>query len=147
MTAGKLLNDFRHHDGPVTTAEFHPSEFLLTSGSADRLVVIITRRVSREGAWAPPPLEIEKQKKKKGHQSKFKAISPIFCYFFTRKYHLLSYFLSWPPPPPEKMKSKKKKAFRFWAPPPIRIPGHAPDHYDDNNRVHMCAGVTKGAFP
>ena len=36
LTAGKLLNNFRHHDGPVTTAEFHPSEFLLTSGSADK---------------------------------------------------------------------------------------------------------------
>ena len=23
------------------------------------------------GAWAPPPLEIEKQKKKKGHQNKY----------------------------------------------------------------------------
>ena len=72
------------------------------------------RRVSRggaQGAWAPP-LEIEKQKKKKkkkGHQSKYYAISPIFCYFFSRKYHFLSYFLSWAPPPPEKLKSKKKK--------------------------------------
>ena len=28
----------------------------------------------------PPPLEIKKQKKK-SHQSKFEAISPIFCYF------------------------------------------------------------------
>ena len=35
------------------------------------------------------------------------AISPIFCYFFSRKYHFLSYFLSWAPP--EKLKSKKKK--------------------------------------
>ena len=50
----------------------------------------------------PPPLEIEKQKKKKkkGHQTKFKVILPIFCYFFSRNYHLLSYFLSWAPPPP-----------------------------------------------
>ena len=60
----------------------------------------------------PPPLEIEKQKK--GHQSKFSAISPIFCYFFSRKYYFLSYFL-------EKQKKEKKQlknAFRFWAPPP-----------------------------
>ena len=66
----------------------------------------------------PPPLEIEKQKKK-GHQSKFKAISPIFCYFFSRKYHLI-YFLSWAPPP-EKLKSKKKinkkKGFQILGPP------------------------------
>ena len=50
----------------------------------------------------PPPLEIEKpkkkKKKKKGHQSKFEAILPIFCYFFGRKSNFLSYFLSRPPP-------------------------------------------------
>ena len=44
----------------------------------------------------PPPLEIEKQKK--GHQSKFKAISPIFCQFFSRKYHFLCYFFELGPP-------------------------------------------------
>ena len=32
-----------------------------------------------------------------------------------------------PPSKSEKQKKKKKKAFRFWAPPPLRIPGHAPD--------------------
>ena len=47
------------------------------------------------GGGAAPPHEIEKQKK--SHQSKFKTISPIFCYFFSRKYHLLCYFLSWAP--------------------------------------------------
>ena len=62
----------------------------------------------RQGAWTPPPLEIEKQKKKKkkGHQGKFSAISPIFCYFCSLKYHFLSSFLSWAPPP-EKFKKKK----------------------------------------
>ena len=45
------------------------------------------------GGPDPPPPEIEKQKK--GHQSKFEASSPIFGYFFNRKYH----FRSWAPPP------------------------------------------------
>ena len=47
------------------------------------------------GGLGPPPLEIEKQKK--GHQSKFEASSPIFGYFFSRKYHFLTHFLSWAP--------------------------------------------------
>ena len=47
------------------------------------------------GKGPAPLLEIEKQKK--GHQSKFEAISPIFCYFFSRKYHFLYYFVSWAP--------------------------------------------------
>ena len=55
------------------------------------------------GGARPPPPEIEKQKK--SHQSKFKAISPIFCYFCSRKYHFLCYFLS--TAPLEKLKSKK----------------------------------------
>ena len=65
----------------------------------------------------PPPLEIKKQTKKKGHQSKFEASSPIFGYFFSRKYHFLTHFLSWATPPPKILKSKKKKAFRFCPPP------------------------------
>ena len=50
------------------------------------------------GGGAAPPLEIEKQKKMKGHQSKFEASSPIFGYFFGRKYNFLTHFLSWAPP-------------------------------------------------
>ena len=51
-----------------------------------------------QGACAPPPLEIEKQKKViKGNFNY--AISPIFCYYFSRKYHFLCYFLSCPPTP------------------------------------------------
>ena len=46
-----------------------------------------------KGLPPPPPLEIEKQKNK---------------YFFSRKYHFLTYFLSWDPTP-EILKSKKKK--------------------------------------
>ena len=45
------------------------------------------------GGLHGPPLKNEKQKKKKkkkGHQSKYQATSPIFCYFFSRKYHFLS---------------------------------------------------------
>ena len=82
---------------------------------------IVHRCVYRGGGPkgpGPPPLEIDKQKKKKkGHQSKFKAILPIFCYFFSRKYHLLSYFLSYIS---EKLKSKKKKkkGFHILPPPP-----------------------------
>ena len=30
------------------------------------------------------------------------------------------------PGPPLEIEKQKKKAFRFWAPPPLRIPGHAP---------------------
>ena len=55
-----------------------------------------------KGPAPPPTLEIEKQKKKKSHQGKFSAILLIFCYIlllFSRKYHVLSYFLSWTPPP------------------------------------------------
>ena len=36
LTAGKLLNDYSLHTGPVTCTTFHPNEFLLASGSADR---------------------------------------------------------------------------------------------------------------
>ena len=92
--------------------------------------VCIQARVQGGGARGlPPPLEMEKQKKKskkKGHQSKFEAISPIFCYFFSRKYNFLSYFLSWAPPPPKKAKKKKKGFQILGPPPPLRIPGHAP---------------------
>ena len=49
-----------------------------------------------EGSGPPYKLK-SKKKKKKGHQSKFQAISPIFCYFFSRKFNFLSYFLSWAP--------------------------------------------------
>ena len=84
----------------------------------------IYRRVSRGGGPKGPgaPLEIEKQKKKKkkDHQSKFQAISPILCHFFSRKYYSLSYFLSWAPP--QKVKSKKKKkSFQILPPPPYEF--------------------------
>ena len=77
----------------------------------------------------PPPLEIEKQKKViKGNFNY--AISPIFCYFFSRKYHFLCYFLSCPPPPLEKVKGKKIVFPIFTPPPPsLRIPGHATVYY------------------
>ena len=60
-------------------------------------------RVQGGGPWGLPPLEIEKQKKKKKKKKKviranFKGISPILGYFFSRKYHFFSYFLSWAPP-------------------------------------------------
>ena len=42
----------------------------------------------------------------------------------------------WAGPPPEKLKSKKKKGFQLLAPPPLRIPGHAPGN------IH-CTAVYK----
>ena len=55
-------------------------------------------RVQRGGGLGPPPRN--SKAKKKGHQSKFEATSPIFGYFFSRQYHFLTHFLSWAPPPP-----------------------------------------------
>ena len=84
-----------------------------------------------QGAWAPPPLEIEKQKEKEKKRSSEQILS-YFTYIlllFSRKYHFLSYFLSWVPPPLKKLKSKKKRLSDFGPPPPLlRIPGHAPVH-------------------
>ena len=70
-----------------------------------------------KGPVPPPPLEIEKQKKViKGNFNY--AISPIFCYYFSRKYYFLCYFLSCPPPPLEKVKGKKN-CFSDFRPPPL----------------------------
>ena len=82
--------------------------------SGGRQTQALPRRVSRGGLPPPPPLEIEKQKK--GHQSKFEASSPIFGYFFSRKYHFPSHFLSWVPPPPKILKNQKK-CFQILPPP------------------------------
>jgi WD40 repeat protein len=38
--AGKLLHDYQH-DGPVSCLDFHPSELLMVSGSADRSLKVI----------------------------------------------------------------------------------------------------------
>lgn len=38
LRAGRQLREFSEHRGPATTVEFHPHEFLLASGSADRTV-------------------------------------------------------------------------------------------------------------
>ncbi|XP_074563691.1 katanin p80 WD40 repeat-containing subunit B1 homolog KTN80.3-like isoform X2 [Curcuma longa] len=38
LTAGKLLHDFKFHSGPIRCIDFHPHEFLLATGSADRTV-------------------------------------------------------------------------------------------------------------
>lgn len=37
LTAGKLLHEFRHEDA-ITAVEYHPSEFILATSSADRTV-------------------------------------------------------------------------------------------------------------
>jgi len=36
LSAGKMLTEFKNHTGPITAVEFHPNEFLLATGSADR---------------------------------------------------------------------------------------------------------------
>ncbi|KAF3570301.1 hypothetical protein F2Q69_00063574 [Brassica cretica] len=38
ITAGKLLHEFKFHDGPIRSLDSHPLEFLLATGSADRTV-------------------------------------------------------------------------------------------------------------
>ena len=47
------------------------------------------------GAW-PPPLEIEKQKKKV-IRANLKLVHLYLATFFCRKYHFLTHFLSWAP--------------------------------------------------
>ena len=65
------------------------------------------------GGGGTPPLEIEKQIK--SHQSKnFELFHLYFCYFCSRKYRFLCYFLS--TAPLEKLISKKKP-FRSSPPP------------------------------
>ena len=60
-----------------------------------------------QGAWAPPPLEIEKQKKKKGSEQ----ISGYFTYIML--------------------------GFQILGPPPLRIPGHAPDIYRPSSECKL----------
>lgn len=36
LTAGKQLHEFKLHEGPIRAMEFHPTEFLLATGSQDR---------------------------------------------------------------------------------------------------------------
>ncbi|XP_042695448.1 katanin p80 WD40 repeat-containing subunit B1 isoform X2 [Centrocercus urophasianus] len=38
LTAGKVMFEFTGHSGPVNVVEFHPSEYLLASGSSDRTI-------------------------------------------------------------------------------------------------------------
>ncbi|CAB0032846.1 unnamed protein product [Trichogramma brassicae] len=38
LRAGRQLREFSNHTGPATCVEFHPHEFLLASGGADRVV-------------------------------------------------------------------------------------------------------------
>ena len=37
LTAGKLMHDFKYHDGQVQCLDFHPHEFLLATG----IVIVI----------------------------------------------------------------------------------------------------------
>ena len=36
LSAGRLLVEFKDHQGPVSSIRFHPKEFLLARGSSDR---------------------------------------------------------------------------------------------------------------
>ena len=38
VTAGRMLNEFKAHTGPITCLAFHPSECLLATASADKYV-------------------------------------------------------------------------------------------------------------
>ncbi|GJT59461.1 zinc finger, CCHC-type containing protein [Tanacetum coccineum] len=38
LTAGKLLHEFKYHQGQVQCIDFHPHEFLMATGSADKTV-------------------------------------------------------------------------------------------------------------
>ena len=40
LTAGKQMEDFTKHSGEITSLDFHPSEFLLAVGSADRTITV-----------------------------------------------------------------------------------------------------------
>ena len=96
-------------------------EYLKCRDQFASITIIYQARVQGEGGGAkwpgPPP---PRKWKKKGHQSKFEAISPICCYFFSRKFNFLSYFLSWAPPwKIEKQKKKKKKRLSDFGPSPL----------------------------
>ena len=93
--------------------------------------MLISETTFYSNHWIPYQARV--QGKKKGHQSKFLAIWPIFCYFFSQKYNFLCYFLSWAPPP-WKIKKQKKKSFRLWVL-PLRIPGHVPAYGYHNGNV------------
>ena len=41
LTAGKLLHDFKFHDGPIRSLDFHPLEFLLATGTIKFLIVFV----------------------------------------------------------------------------------------------------------
>lgn len=38
LTAGKLLQDIKQHEHAISGLEYHPSEFMLATSSADRTV-------------------------------------------------------------------------------------------------------------
>ena len=68
------------------------------------------------GAWAPPPLEIENQIKKKVIRANFKLFQIYFATFLVENIIFSSIF--WAGPPLKKLKSKKK-SFQILAPPPL----------------------------
>lgn len=38
LSAGKIIADFKNHTGAVNTIQFHPKEYLMSSGSSDKTV-------------------------------------------------------------------------------------------------------------
>ena len=69
-----------------------------------------------QGAWPPPPLEIEKQKKV--IRANFKLFHLYFATFLVENIIFSAIFWAGPPPLKNWKAKKKKKAFTFWAPPP-----------------------------
>ena len=82
------------------------------------------RRVSREGGKgpSPPPLEIKKPKKRV-IRANFKLFYLYFATFLVE--NMISSAMFWAGSPLEILKNKQKKTFQIFAPPPLRIPGHA----------------------
>ena len=76
------------------------------------------------GGWAPPPLEIEKQKKKV-NGANIKLFHLYFATFLVENV-IFSAIFGAGPPPLKNGKAKKKRLSDF-GPPLLRIPGHAPD--------------------
>ena len=87
------------------------------------------------GGKGPPPRNWKA--KNKGHQSKFQAISPIFCYFFSRKYYFLCYF-SELGPSLKNWKAKKKFPSDSLPPPPPPHPQRIPGHATARSIVWLC---------
>ena len=94
------------------------------------------RRVSRGCRAPPPPLEIEKQKKKSSERVQLFHL--YFATFLVGNIIFFSYFLS--SAPPLKNNKAKKKPFRFLPPPPygfLDTPLSASQMFVDNGLMNF----------